>query len=303
MITITHTSAEGTLATGDTRPHAATFKAHGWRWGRSITAWYVPNSRDRLPDRGRIVRTVNALTAAGAAVTVELDDALAPVAEREARRTERIAQRQEALAAKAERLHAASDAHHARVDAITSQIPLGQPILVGHHSEARARRDQQRIWDGMDKAVAAYDEATETARKAEASARHQTHRESAPATMRRIERLEVELRDLERKRDRASIGSPYHDRLTALIADDEDKLAYWRDHLVALEAAGVKVWGPEDFAPGDLVICRWPYETPRRVVRVNRKSLSVETGYSWTDKVTYDDVTGRIRAGEEGAQP
>lgn len=32
-----------------------------------------------------------------------------------------------------------------QADAIASIIPLGQPILVGHHSEGRARRDQARI--------------------------------------------------------------------------------------------------------------------------------------------------------------
>lgn len=34
---------------------------------------------------------------------------------------------------------------------IADQIPLGQPILVGHHSEGRARRDQARIEGGMAK--------------------------------------------------------------------------------------------------------------------------------------------------------
>lgn len=34
-------------------------KRHGWRWGRSITAWYVPHSRDRLPKMPGIERTKN----------------------------------------------------------------------------------------------------------------------------------------------------------------------------------------------------------------------------------------------------
>jgi DNA repair exonuclease SbcCD ATPase subunit len=37
----------------------------------------------------------------------------------------------------------------ARVHAIADNIPLGQPILVGHHSEAHARRDCERIQNGM----------------------------------------------------------------------------------------------------------------------------------------------------------
>ena len=36
---------------------------------------------------------------------------------------------------------------------IGSRIPFGQPILVGHHSEARARRDADRIQSGMRKGV------------------------------------------------------------------------------------------------------------------------------------------------------
>lgn len=37
----------------------------------------------------------------------------------------------------------------ARASQIADLIPLGQPILVGHHSEGRARRDRARIAAGM----------------------------------------------------------------------------------------------------------------------------------------------------------
>lgn len=297
QITITHDSASGTLATGDTRPYAASMKASGWRWSRSITAWYIPNSRDRLPQQWKIDRTVAALEAAGATVTVEIDAELAPMAEREERRAERIEARQEALAAKADRLQATSDAHHAKVDAIVAHIPFGQPILVGHHSEARARRDQQRIWDGMDKAVATWKEAEETSHKAEASVRHQKHRGSGPATMRRLERLHTEQRDVTRKMEQAEAAGKqeWFDRLHVINLDLTDQIIYWANHLEDLKAQGWKQWGPADFKPGDLVMTKW-FHGARKVVRVNKKSLSVETGYSWTDKVTWDDIGGKIAA-------
>lgn len=38
---------------------------------------------------------------------------------------------------------------------ITDNIPFGQPILVGHHSERHARADQRRIERGMEKMMAA----------------------------------------------------------------------------------------------------------------------------------------------------
>jgi predicted RNA methylase len=46
-----------------------------------------------------------------------------------------------------------SSEHHANADKVADGIPFGQPILVGHHSEARARRDQDKIWKQTDKAV------------------------------------------------------------------------------------------------------------------------------------------------------
>jgi hypothetical protein len=48
-----------------------------------------------------------------------------------------------------------ADHAFARVESIASQIPLGQPILVGHHSERRARRDAERIHNGMARGVEA----------------------------------------------------------------------------------------------------------------------------------------------------
>ena len=43
---------------------------------------------------------------------------------------------------------------------IADNIPFGQPILVGHDSECRARKDAQRIEDGMRRAVKMWDTAT-----------------------------------------------------------------------------------------------------------------------------------------------
>lgn len=37
----------------------------------------------------------------------------------------------------------------AAVDSLAKAIPFGQPILIGHHSERRARKDAERIENGM----------------------------------------------------------------------------------------------------------------------------------------------------------
>lgn len=71
-----------------------------------------------------------------------------------------MATRRERLEARAARRRAwgesaerKADAAYDGVRAIADGIPMGQPILVGHHSEGRARRDQARMHSGMDKSV------------------------------------------------------------------------------------------------------------------------------------------------------
>lgn len=64
-------------------------------------------------------------------------------------RLERKLEKREEWAGKA---HERSDQAAGRVAAIAGNIPLGQPILVGHHSERRHRKDVERIHSGMRKA-------------------------------------------------------------------------------------------------------------------------------------------------------
>lgn len=46
-----------------------------------------------------------------------------------------------------------SVASYERSNAIVSMIPMGQPILVGHHSESMHRNALKRCWNAMDKSV------------------------------------------------------------------------------------------------------------------------------------------------------
>jgi hypothetical protein len=82
--------------------------------------------------------------------------------ERRAARADRLESRAAAKITEAnDRLKAA--------DSIASHIPFGQPILVGHHSEGRHRRDIARIDNNMRKGFALQDEAKDLERRAEAA--------------------------------------------------------------------------------------------------------------------------------------
>src|SRR3990167_6283344 len=53
----------------------------------------------------------------------------------------------------ADRMQSASDAAYKRARNMASVIPMGQPILVGHHSEKRDRNYRARIWRTQDRCL------------------------------------------------------------------------------------------------------------------------------------------------------
>lgn len=94
----------------------------------------------------------------------------------------------------------ANDAESARnaVSAIASGIPFGQPILIGHHSEKRARKDAERIENGMRRAVQMWETADYWKRRAAGALRHAKYKQLPDVRHRRIKTLEAEKRKHER---------------------------------------------------------------------------------------------------------
>ncbi len=72
-------------------------------------------------------------------------------------------------------------------------IPMGQPILVGHHSERRHRKDLERMDTGMRKGIAATEKAAELEHRAEAVGTAGISSDDPEA----ITKLEAELAGLE----------------------------------------------------------------------------------------------------------
>ncbi len=94
----------------------------------------------------------------------------------------------------------ATDAEQARksVSAITDGIPLGQPILVGHHSERHARKDAERIESGMRRAVAMWETSLYWQDRARGAIRAAKYKELPNVRARRIKGLEADKRKQEK---------------------------------------------------------------------------------------------------------
>lgn len=84
----------------------------------------------------------------------------------------------------------ASDAAHRIMD----NIPLGQPILIGHHSEKHHRADVKRIDNSMRKAVSESERAAYWRERTAASIAHAAYKEKPAVIARRIKKIEAERR-------------------------------------------------------------------------------------------------------------
>lgn len=94
----------------------------------------------------------------------------------------------------------AKDAQRARaaVDAIADNIPFGQPILVGHHSERHARKHAEKIERGMERAVKMWETSEYWAYRAAGAIAHAKYKERPDVRARRIKTIEAEKRKAER---------------------------------------------------------------------------------------------------------
>lgn len=144
--------------------------------------------------------------------------------------------------AKAERLRewadkreAKAEATRARVDQIAGAIPFGQPILVGHHSEKRHRRDADRIHDGMRKSIADFEKAKEFRQRAdsiEAAADRSIYSDDSDAAAQLAERIaerESELAEKKAANALARKGLPLSEYGLSddLLAEAESNFRHW----------------------------------------------------------------------------
>ncbi|TPW78064.1 DUF3560 domain-containing protein [Schumannella soli] len=311
MLTITHTHEAGTLIEGTSRGDgtADILKANRWRWGRSISAWYVPNSRDHRPNHPTIRRTADALTAAGFEVTTELDESVRSTAEVEAGKIARQADRVAALEQKVDRKQAAADAAWQRHEADAARLPEGgEPVKIGHHSEPRHRRALDRAHASMGASVQADHDANEVARRADEASHTTGARYSVVTVANRIQKLGADIRRAER-----SIEADYYHpergyepatqerkdaRAVAIaprLTELRDQLTYWESVRAEQIADGTATnYSRDTIKPGDTVkVGGYWY----RVVRANAKTVSVDTGHSWTQTTPYAKITAHRPAG------
>ncbi|BDT39501.1 DUF3560 domain-containing protein [Streptomyces yaizuensis] len=320
---IEHTHADGTLVHGTDRGDAAgpILKRKAWgrtlrqgfRWGRELECWYLPHSRDNAAYRPNLEQLADELRAAGFTVELTIDNTeRRSFAEAEADRVERAEDRADRFGGYADNATARSKGRYRAAHDIADGIPMGQPILVGHHSQRRAERDRDRLDSHMRSSIEEGRKAGYWSGRAEAAAGYEAFRKDPRRTLRRIDKLNADLRAVERWQ-RGESAHGYKRSLTPDTVEElrlrheelTEEIAYWRQVIADAEAEGFKVWTKDDFQKGNFVLGR--YGTWYEVLRVNAKSVTIPHIHNmepvvtkesnrdpdWTWLLPYDAVRGR----------
>ncbi|MFI0934612.1 DUF3560 domain-containing protein [Streptomyces sp. NPDC021019] len=295
-IEITHTPEEGTLADGDTVKGDGTgdiLKAHGFRWFRSMGQYGIPQSRDRAPRIVAIENAADRLREAGHTVTVDVSTAVRDNATVQADKHERLEERREALTAKGEKLARTAESLRLSSDAMVEHLPFGQPVFPGPRGRAHRNLLERSVTTSIKSALTAQEAERMPARIA-GSRRAEAEKQRPDVVARRVQRLEAELRGLDRRM--ASLAE-HHPEATSgrLYRQYEGQRAELveridGDRAVLEQAKEAGTFGrhsKDNVSKGDLVRIRGEW---RRVARANVKTVTVTTPYSWTDKYGWEEV-------------
>lgn len=157
----------------------ARVKAAGYAWAPKQELFVAPMW---TPERAEVARELCG----------EIGDEDTSLTERAAERADRFTDYSASRAEDADRARAA-------VARIADGISLGQPILVGHHSERHARKDAQRIEAGMRRAVDMWETAGYWKARAAGAIRAAKYKERPDVRARRIKGIEADARKIERE--------------------------------------------------------------------------------------------------------
>ena len=194
-----------------------------------------------------------------------------------------------------------SKTHYGVYRKIADGIPFGQPILVGHHSEKRHRRDAERIYCNMRKHVDEQNYAEHLQERAAiAQAKSENKHQTLEYLGNRIQECQAKLNSIQRRLDGKELGIPESTTNNPKVremweqekAQIQEQLNYWQ--LIVEEKGGVK-YSKDNIKVGDWIKSTgWWYQ----VYRVNKKSVSCryfQPNQGWSNTVEYFDIRGYCR--------
>jgi len=312
-LTISHEAAAGTLIDGTAQGDgsAEPLRGNGWRWSRNLGSWYLPHSRDREPKTHVIERTADQLRATGFDVEISIDITRRATTDIEADLLERRDGRAAALDASADRKAHAAAAENERAARALRRLPEGgEPIHVGHHSEAGHRNAIAKADAAMHRSADADREARQARARADIAAGGNDARYAPVTVANRIEKLRSEQASIRRRiagHTRTLPGGymdvtapatgAYAERLERELTATTDALEYWRAVRAEQVTTGqVTDYSRETIKPGDLI--RY-FGSWHQVIRANPKSVTIRDSFGHPGTVPYTHIREHRTTGDE----
>ena len=165
-LAVIHNPDMGTHVEGETRRYKEKLKAAGLRWKPRQQYWGLLNTVGKQPNFDRLFKVAMKLHGTGLQMKVEIADQ--DQEEYKQALVVYLNEKSETALCRADRAREQSTQAYERSKYIADAIPMGQPVLVGHHSEKRHRRDIEKINRAMGQSVAASRKSEYLESKAEA---------------------------------------------------------------------------------------------------------------------------------------
>jgi hypothetical protein len=170
-------------------------------------------------------------------------------------------------------------------NAISSFIPMGQPILIGHHSESRHRKDLKRIDNCMQKSIEDAKKSEYFSDKASRLIDADSKLENREFVGNRIENVKAEIATL----------SKWADAKNPRLIQAQEKIEYWQNRKDLIEAKmkenGVIVPSPDTIKVGDLINSIGWYP----VIKINKKTVTI-SHWLGVETLTYKIPYSKIKS-------
>lgn len=148
-------------------------------------------------------------------------------------------------------------------------------------------------WDQIDQLVAADDKATYWQRRAEAALKQQQKRERPAPIFRRIKTLEADKRKAERDRDHPNATHSQRATARRWITFYDRRLAF--ENALYLASGGIPA---EQGTPLEVGGAITYWDGTAEILKVNKKSVTVKTPYTYTRNVALDDIKAVLSKAE-----
>lgn len=207
--------------------------------------------------------------------------------------------------AKAERLDELADKRHRQANAFQSAakdlseaFAFGQPILVGHHSERKARKTQKRMHAAMTHANKAGKLANYWLYRAEGVQQHANYKNDPRVRANRIKNLLTDLRDMQREINHAHLTLATWDKITQ---DEAIKVAIGRA-IPTGQLAPWDLWGKVE--KGEVS----PQEARQHCIEAAKRSISSDKRRRYIEhtlnRLSYErELLGPVRRHEGELTP